>query len=436
MSYAGGGQRVVVTFCKYLRRDLFNVFAASYIEGGFQEGKFKELGIECLPGNGASGKIIDFIKEKSIDVLHIHRSGHFVPIESEIIKGAKEVNPRILVIEKNVFGKFDPQTGNLIDCSFFQSMMHLNERYLPASGREFDFSRMKVLYNPVDSEYLEKFRATPAEIKGFKERYGIDENCFVIGKIARPHVAKWSDLIIYMMPYLVKLVPDIKFVVVGVPDSRLRRIARSRLAKHFVLIRQIDDEREERLFYQAIDVLAHSSKIGECNGNTINEAMYWGKPIVVNSTPNRDNGQLEQVEHMKDGIIANEPQTFARAIAYLAGHREQANSMGQAGHRKVQENNEVRRIVSQFEKCVIEKLAENGVHNNLPESDFYSKISYNPSREAIVGYMALYRQRLMQNFGKLGKIERLQELLNKPRVTYYKILDFMEHKSMEFRSKK
>lgn len=428
MSFSGGGQRVIVTFAKHLDKSLFNVFAGSYMVGGFQQSRFQEMGVPSVAGDGNPEAVLQFIRENKIDVLHIHRSGHHVPIESAIIEGAKKINPQLVVIEKNVFGKFDPISGSAIDCSFFQSMMHVNERFLPASGMTFDFDRMKVLYNPINIEPQDLTHDTAEDIAQYKERLGIGPDDFVIGKIARAHIAKWSDLVLDAMPYLVKLVPNVKFILVGVPNSRKRRIERSKYKDHFIIYKEIDDWREECLFFQAIDVLAHSSKIGECNGNTINDAMYWKKPVVVNSTPHKDNGQLEQVERMKTGIVANYPQTFARALAYLHDNPQVCMDMGVAGHDRVARINDPATIVRQLEKVCVERLSEKGRVFGQGMMDFYGTIGYYPNEDDIVGYREEYKKRLQWEFGDLSVGEKIINFLRKPIKFYYKIADFLEHR--------
>ncbi|MEI8361140.1 MAG: glycosyltransferase family 4 protein [bacterium] len=428
MSYAGGGQRNVFTFCKYLNRDIFNVYAGSYLVGGAHEAKFAEIGVDFVVGDGTAGKILAFIDAKQIDILHMHRSGHNVLIEDEIMLGAKKINPQIVIVEKNVFGKFDVKSTNLIACSFFQSMMHINERYLPTSNLNFDFDRMKVLYNSVDASYLSKFTAKADQITAYKDSLGIQSGELVLGKISSGHIAKWSDLVIDAMPYLIKLIPDVKFILVGVPKSRLKLINNSKYAKYFILVDKINTETEERLFYQSIDILAHSSKIGECNGNAINEAMYWKKPVVVNSTPGRDNGQLEQVVNEKNGLIANYPQTFARAIAYIFNNKDICNAMGEAGYKQVLTVNDPVNIINQFEKKTIEIFTGLDFKFENTVLEYYNNVNYFPSKNDILNYKIEYGSRLSQNFDKLTNFEVLINYIKKPIKFYFKICDFLEHK--------
>lgn len=424
----GGGQRNMVTFVKYLRQDIFSITVGVYVGGGPLEKTLQELGVGVVVGHNSVEPLLDVIKKQAIDILHIHRSGGEVAIETALIQGAKKINPNLVVVEKNVFGKYDPTVASVMDCSLFQSMMHLNERYLPASGETFNFDKQKVFYNLVDDDDFSAYRASPESIAEYKAKLGIKPTDFVIGKVARPVLEKWSDLLIDMVPYLAREVPHAKIIIIGCPPSRIKRINRSRYKDFFRILPETDDQRVLHLFYQTIDVLAHSSKIGECNGNTINEAMFWKKPIVVNSTPRKDNGQLEQVVHMVTGIVANTPPTFARALASLASDPVVRAEMGQAGFDQVKKVNDPRFITKQLEKVFIEKMDEKSDLVSLPLVSEYATVPYYPSELAISQYRQEYRVRLAWEFGRISSGERLFLLVTLPGRLYYKIKDFVQHK--------
>lgn len=422
-----GGPRNMVGFAVRLDSDVCAVHAGGYRAGGPREQVLRDADIPTVVGDGTAEPILSYIKAHGIDVIHMHRSGHTVPLESEILLGAKKINPEIVIIEKNVFGKYDPICDEIIDCHFFQSMMHLNERYLSASGRPFDPTKMKVLYNMVPRAEFEQYRMSDDEVAAYKASLGIGSDDVVIGKIGRPHIAKWSDLILDMMPYLTVLVPNVKVIIQSVPESRLARINRAPWKDAVIALPQTEHEAELHRFYQTIDILAHSSKIGECNGNTINEAMFWKKPVVVNSTPHRDNGQLEQVIHGETGYIANHPQTYARAVAHLSADRELANNMGEQGYQRVTQINDPDSITRQVEKKIYEALVALGDERAALLCD-RQEISYTPSEEEVQRYKLIYQERVRQEFGVLSVRERLWNTCRQPLLLWRKIQDYREAK--------
>jgi len=266
------------------------------------------------------------------------------------------------------------------------------------------------------------------DILEFKKSIGINPQDFVIGKIARPHIAKWSDLILEMMPYLIKLVPQVKLVVIGVPKSRIKRIEKSVYKDNVIILEPTSNDKFIHSFYQSLDLLAHASKIGECNGNTLNEAMYWGKPVVVNSTPKKDNGQLEQVIHMKNGIIANYPQTYARAIAYLQNDSSKFGEMGLEAKNSILMYNKPEKIVGMLEKSIFEIMVEKGLFKNESFMSVYDSIEFFPSKNEIIEYIKEYKKRLKYDFDSLSFTEKLVNFLSLPKKLFYKIKDFLEDK--------
>lgn len=415
-----GSQRNMVTFAKHLNKDRFNVYVAGYKEGGVQTKKLDSLNIEYFVGNNTAERIVRFIADKKIDVLHIHRRGKQVMIETSIILDAKRNNPNLIILENNIFGEYDALAYPTIDCSFFQSMMHVNERFLPRSNKELDFSRMRVMYNMVDGEEFKQFKLSKKQILDKKKELGIKQNEFVVGKIARPDVAKWSDLVLEMLPHLVKLNPNIKLILVGVPESRKKVIKKSKYKEKIIIMDELRTDEAVHSFYQIIDVLAHSSKIGECNGNTINEAMFWMKPVVTNSTPQKDNGQLEQVYHMQTGIIANNPQSFAKAIYFLYSDLDIKEDLIQNAYDQIIENNDPYKITKHLERVINEKRLLTDVMDN--------EVTV-PSLKDIIDYKTEYKNSLEWNFYELSFIEKISNMLLVPYKFYFKVHDFIEHKT-------
>lgn len=421
-----GAQRTMISFCKYFSQ-YFKPFAVSYGEGGPRENDLKELGIDYIVAHKDIAKIVAYAKDKKVSVIHMHRSGQFDQFEHDLLKQLHEALPASVIIETNVFAQFDKPSSDNIDCHLMKSKMMLNERFAKEAGF-FDFNQMKVVYNPVDYSLFEKFTLTAEQIKTYRESLGIAQTDFVIGRLGRADIAKWSDLVLDMLPYAVKELPNLKFILQAAPESRITKINKSLLKKHCIFLAETGKESEVHRFYQAIDVLAHSSKIGESFGNTLNEAMYWKKAVVTNSTPHRDNGQVEQIDHMQTGIIANHPETFARAVVFLAKNKAEALRMGENGRHKVTTEYNPTATTRRLEKVFVEKMVQKHVPVSQEIVDFYAKIEYYPSEKDIVAYREDYQKRIKDDFGTLSKTERLRHFFRKPLRFYRKVRDYAEHR--------
>ena len=244
---------------------------------GGKEKDLADIGVELVIANWDIEIITDAIKKWQIDAIHFVGDGHNTPLQFEIFRRARLINPNIINLETNYFGRYDKKSFPLIDCSLQVSKMMLNERYIKEVGY-FDFDKTKVVYLLIDCGGWDKIVISDEEITAYKNKLGIKEGDFVIGKLGRPAVEKWSDLLLDMMPYLVKLVPNIKFIVQEMPDSRKKRVLRSKYKNYYILLDQTLDDRQIVLFYKVIDVYAHASKIGESFGQTLAEAGVLKNP--------------------------------------------------------------------------------------------------------------------------------------------------------------
>jgi|GEM_PF-6265294 len=65
--------------------------------------------------------------------------------------------------------------------------------------------------------------------------------------------------------------------------------------------------------------------------------MYWGKPVIVNLTPKKDNVQFEQVTHGKTGYFANTPKDYSNRVNYLLENKEVASKISKNVSTKAKE---------------------------------------------------------------------------------------------------
>ena len=153
-----------------------------------------------------------------------------------------------------------------------------------------------------------------------------------------------------MMPHLVKKVPNVKFLVMGIPDVKKEKIRRKKLDEYFIFIDPDLSDRSVVEFLSIIDVFAYASVQGETFGMSIAEAMAAKKPVVVSSTPMVDNAQIELVDNGRTGFVVYTPEAFADAIAYLASNRDVAMRMGLAGYEKAKREFEAKKITRMVER--------------------------------------------------------------------------------------
>jgi len=406
----GGTEKALQILTEHINKDIFNVYVCGVFSGGVREKILREKGFETYVINGDPIKFFQLLKKKNIHIVHVHRSGKS---EGFIIQVAKKAGVPIIV-ETNVFGLYDnSEAGKMIDIHLLISKTTALKYIQNAkiSLNEF-LNKGTVLYYPVDWQKFIINRPSETQIYQFKSELGIDKNTPLICRVGRNDLGKWNEFLVDVMKHLTKKIPEIKILIVGgIPEPIKRKIQKLRLEEKFIDIGPILQEEKLILIYYSIDILTHSSRIGESFGYTIAEAMAAGKPVVVNSTPWADNAQIELVDNGKTGLIANTPRTYAEAITYLIEHKKEAKRMGLAGQEKVKKEYDARKITSCLEKIYLNLLLKKNVTKIDKIADLinnYEKSQYCLTDNDILNYITEYNSRLNNYFGKLSLIEYIK----------------------------
>jgi len=412
----GGTEKCLQIFTENLDKNIFNVYVCGINQGGERGDLLRKKGFEVYIIDNSQKKLIKLIKKKNIQIVHIHRAGSEEPF---VIMAAKEAGVP-LVIETNVFGLVDSSpSGKLLDHHLFVSKMCAlrYQRWTKIANENF-FENCKVLYNPLNLNDFENAGILDSEKQKLKNSLGIGKNDPVIGRIGRSDIVKWGNICIDMMKYLVKIIPDVKYIIVGAPQSIVEKTKKKKISKNIIFLKNVFG-REIIKFYNSIDILVHSSKIGESFGYTIAEAMVAKKPVVVNSTPLADNAQIELVDNGKTGFIANSPKEYAESISYLLNNGAIAKEMGMAGYKKVKREYEAIKTTRVLEKIYINLLQKKGIMLNEKILKRYANIEYFPSKEDIFKFKEEYEKRLKDCFGKASVAYTLEvfsykHFINKP----------------------
>jgi len=250
----------------------------------------------------------DFLKRNDIHILHTHDGN------GELVTEAAKRAGTPLVIKSSQFGEYDqPDTGREIDHFIYPSNHTLFRTLVLNQLLKADDwpQNMTGIYNPLDTSELSS--GTPLDCVNH-----LEERTPVIGKIGRPVPEKWGKLTIRAFAEVQKVRPDTKLLLVGAPE-KIKKEARSLGCDDKVIYRDTLPPDKVNDFYASIDALAHTSAIGESFGYVIAEAMASGVPVVVDSTPMRDNAQIELVRHGGTDYIANSASGFSEALIRLLG---------------------------------------------------------------------------------------------------------------------
>jgi glycosyltransferase involved in cell wall biosynthesis len=347
----GGTAKAAVTYALHHDRARVRPRAIALIEPGVRAAELEAQGIEvtCVEGNG------DLLARQlnGVDVVHVHRGGLPEPI---VPLACRSAGVRAL-IETNVFGWVDTSS----DDSQFAARLLISQmcamRYRARAGLDFDdFQRRhRTLYYPVDADALHA--GAPGRQQA-RSLLGLDGSRPTVVRVGREDNRKWGDILVAMVPHLLRLVPDVQVVFVGATSHRRAQLRRLGVLERVRCLPATSDPRRLAAFYSAADVFASASSIGESFGLAIAEAMALGVPVVTSSTPWTDNAQVEVVDNGVNGWVANHPRVFAEAVADLLGDRVRRDAFGAAAAEKVDATWHPTRLTRELERLFEAVLAD------------------------------------------------------------------------------
>ncbi|HYP39882.1 MAG TPA: glycosyltransferase family 4 protein [Chloroflexia bacterium] len=349
----GGTEKTLQIYTRSLNKDWFDVSVCGFLEGGVRGDQLRDEGYDVFVAGGSQDAISRYLRKKKFHIVHVHRHGQ----EAEVVMAAKAAGVPVIV-ETSVFGRpdFGPAQDAIdVTCHISKMTAIRYWAWTKISDKEFR-RRCRVLYYPIEMESMAGAAVTPSEIEGLRERLGISEGARVIGRIGRPDATKWAvPFIIKMVRRLVRSVPDVVYAAMGAPDELKRAAKRAGLENHFAFAEPSADAREVTTFYRLLEVMPYAS-IGESFGLVVAEGMGMGLPVVVLSTPMRDNAQIELVDHGRTGLVAHDAKGCANAVARLLADPGLSERLGRAAQEKVREHYAAERVVRSLENLYADLL--------------------------------------------------------------------------------
>lgn len=408
----GGAERTVQTLALYLDKTKFDVTVLCLLRGGPRVKLLEEQGAKVLVGDGTMEKIKELIPQPNIDVLHFHRSGQR---ESNLHQVVVEYLQPKKLMETNIFAFSDPALGSKFDLQIYKSMMMLGERVWKKSQQNLEVClKQRVIYNPVTVDYFDQFSLSSERRQAMRLALGVKPDEVLFGRVGRNDTVKWGDLILTALPVIFKNNPKVKVLFRTVPTSRLSWLrSKNFFDGRVIILPESSSEKEIAETYQMLDVCVHTSRRGEAFGNSLNEAMVWSLPIIVENTPHWDNGQLEQVDNGKTGWVVRSVGGLVAAINDLVINPNRRLSFGKAGRQKVVNCFDRQRGVAQYELSYQQLV---GLKNS---SEVLGEIF--PTASSLVVYHEQYQ--LLSKLDFPHKFLIFLELKRKIQYWYWRVLD-------------
>jgi glycosyltransferase involved in cell wall biosynthesis len=263
-----------------------------------------------------ANSIASELNKFSPDIIHAHAPGY--PHASDVLGEALKLLPqKIPVVQTNVFGRIEnPREDAWTDFRLFiswTSCVQAARRSFRKLDADF-FRRASVAVYPLDP-----VEPPPvAEIAAFRKQLGVADDEILFGRFSRPEPNKWTNLALDAFRLALRRNRKIKLLLREPPPLIAAELRASQDADRFVILPVTSDANDLRLTMSALDVVLHTSSIGESFGYGIAEPMNLDKPVITHSVPWGDQAQIELVRQGECGFVASTPATMANAILKLA----------------------------------------------------------------------------------------------------------------------
>jgi glycosyltransferase involved in cell wall biosynthesis len=392
----GGTERGLVAQATAIRDQRIRPRAVGILEGGARASVLERAGLRVDVAGGDQTRLAEILR--GADVVIVMRQGIREPLLPAAARHAGVPH----LVEWNQFGHRDRSDDERsFACHLFVSqMVELRYREMVGDRTPGFHDRHRVQYLPVD----ETVRRLAPERAAAKEALGLDPGRPVVGRVGRAADAKWRDLLVDMVPELLRLAPEAQVLLVGTTPAKRRRLERLGVLDRCLLIDPTTDEGRLATITAACDVSVGASRIGESLGLANLEAMSLGIPVVTCSTPWADNAQVEFVEHGVTGLIANHPRPFAEAVATLLHDDQLRARLGSAAERLVRERFDLASLTKQLERLCV-SLVDQG---RVPAE-------WSPAPEEVEAFSREYERRSALEFRPLARTERFQAELARRR---------------------
>jgi hypothetical protein len=386
----GGTEQAIEARAALLPRPFFDVRA---VGGGPRLERLAARGIPTFQLGRDPSALEALLREFRPHVVHYPRSerrGGYLPRVQEACR--KAAIPA--VVETDVFGRPPgwAQTRPPIRvCHMSLTSMWRRARQSGVTMSDLYSSGHSVIYLPVPT--TTGFGMPPdTSREDLRATMGVRPTELLACRVGRPDLRKWSTRLELALPKMFEAVPSLRFALLAAPRQKVARLRR-RFGDRVICLDPTSDLARIASLYAASDLMIHSSGIGESFGLSMAEAMYYGLPVIVDSTPEMDNAQVEVVEHARSGLVVESVSGFVAATRLLAQSAELRKEMGRAAHDRATALFSDVAVVAQWQRLYVDACRAAGIDVPASISDHTTAIQPVPAPTEYAGYPADYEQR-------------------------------------------
>lgn len=322
----GGTQRTAQNFAEAYSILGHDSRLLAYYSGGKRVDELREAGIPIW---------VDYscVKQECIkwapELIHFHSYGLSDDDRMMIVNDFDNC----LFIETNVFS-----TPTNIEDKLTASMQLAEWCSYLYETRRGERKKSTIVANPVKCQTM--YRAYPAEVNMFKEKYGIPADAFIIGRVGQAIPKKWSPVLVEQyIKFIKKYSKRTWLLLCGVPDEIISLLKDNpNIKNNYTIIDQINGDDGLRVLYSSIDLFVHIADEGESFGMVLAESLLCETPVVTINTPWADNSQAEVIGRDAGGIVVNMPDEIHIAMLELASDKDRLEQTGKSGRKYILEN--------------------------------------------------------------------------------------------------
>jgi glycosyltransferase involved in cell wall biosynthesis len=330
----GGTEKAAARWAQALRERGHELRILSLQEGARRR-EFEDHGMEVRTVSADAESIRDQLRSHQADVIHTHAPGH--PHPGDILGEALVSLPKkIPVLQTNIFGQsLNPKEDAWTDFRLYISWTSC----VQAARRSFHRLDAQFFKNRSVAVYpLETAKSPPqSEIQAFRSKHGVGSDEVLLGRLSRPEPNKWTDLPIQSFRIAARANQRLKLLLREPPAAVAQALRQSADRDRFIILSATTDPLELALTMSSLDVVLHTSSIGESFGYGIAEPMNYGKPVIANSTPWLDQAQIELVRHGECGFIASTAQAMAQRVLQLANDAHFRSTLGSNAQKHIRQ---------------------------------------------------------------------------------------------------
>jgi hypothetical protein len=359
----GGTEQAVEIRAALLDPACFDVLVVG-VHGGPRFERLGRRGVRTLELGGKLERLSEVLEEFRPALVHYTRSERDCAYTRAVQELASRAGVPSLV-ETNVFGRpasFREPKAPAITGHMSLASMHRNATLAGSDMRALYRAGHRAVYLPVPTAegYLAGSPRESPSRDAARAALGLEPGDLVACRVTRPDLRKWSTRLELALPQLFHAVPRLRFVFMAAPPEKVAPLERRFGTRVRCLSPSLDEAALERV-HAASDFMLHSSGIGESFGLAVAEAMHHGLPVVVDSTPDLDNAQLEVVRHDEGGLIVASSRGFVHAAASLAEHEPLRARLAEGARRRAQVEFADRRVVEHWQRLYAVAARKGGV---------------------------------------------------------------------------